>query len=131
MKRIPLFLLLVSFSVYGQCTLPVKSCFGLIAGGNYGILDPDDEGGNYSGMGMEIGIGTGMLPGLSPYLGLGFAENFQLSGEVYIGDLSSSIEDLENDLSFLIAFGSDIKFIKIKLSPEFEFDFRLGLYYTP
>ncbi|MEO0129707.1 MAG: outer membrane beta-barrel protein [candidate division WOR-3 bacterium] len=94
---------------------------------------------------------AGMLP-VAPYLGLGFAGNFQLGGTAYIGSIKNSIDDLENDFLFLFSFGTDIKLTKAKITPEFtfnynltaddpdtqnrsesnyDFHFSLGIFYTP
>ncbi len=156
---------------FAQCLLPVKSYFGLKPGLNYNILDPDDEAGNYTGIGFQIGLGmgidilntigiqcaptfrttsferttlnveygfdytnlylpfqlqlkAGMVPMLTPYLGMGFAGNFQLDGEWHLGELSGSVDDLENDLFFSILLGADLKFTKLKISPEFSFNYN-------
>jgi len=68
---------------------------------------------------------AGMLPAVSPYFGLGFAGNFQMDGAAYIGSLKSSIDDLENDLYFSLSLGTDIKLIKLKVTPEFTFNYNL------
>jgi hypothetical protein len=101
---------------------------------------------------VHVQIKAGMIPVVSPYLGLGIAYNSQLSGTGYIGELESSIEDLENDTYFSLALGADIKLIKLKIVPEFcfnynltaddgdtpnrseqehNFHFSIGLFYTP
>lgn len=101
---------------------------------------------------FEFLLKAGMMPVVSPYLGLGIAENYQLSGEAYLENISTNIEDLENDTYFLCLLGTEIKLIKLKISPNFrfgynltaddpdtqnrseknyEFDFTLGFYYSP
>ncbi|MEO0216452.1 MAG: outer membrane beta-barrel protein [candidate division WOR-3 bacterium] len=200
MKKLVLILfILLLASASGQCLALVKSYFGLKTGINYAIFDPDDEAGNFTGVGLGIGLGlgidilntldlefapsfrttsfnrtviniqhganytnfylpfelklkAGMLPVVNPYFGLGFAENIQLSGEAYIGEVKTEIDELENDLFLLFSLGADISFIKLKISPDFTFNlnlsaddpdtqnrseknyeinFAVGIYYTP
>ncbi len=198
-KMTLLFLLFIVASASGQCLALVKSYFGLKTGINYSILDPDDEAGNFTGVGLGIGLGmgldilntialefaplfrttsfnrtvmniqhgfdytnlylplelkirAGMLPVVSPYLGIGLAQNIQLSGEAYIGGWKTEIDDLESDLHLLFPLGVEIKFVKVKINPEitfnlnltaddpdtpnrseknYEIDYNLGIYYTP
>jgi hypothetical protein len=68
---------------------------------------------------------AGTLPVVNPYLGLGIAGNFQIDGTAYVGSFKSSIDDLENDLLFLVSVGTDIKLAKIKMTPDFKFNYNL------
>ncbi len=113
-----------------------------------------DTGANFDNLYLPLSfrLNAGMIPVISPYLGIGITGNFQLSGTAYIGEIRSSVDDLENDLLFTFSFGTDIKLTKIKVSPEFAFNYNLsaddpdtqnrtetnydfhfsvGLYYTP
>jgi len=112
-----------------------------------------DMGADYNNLYLPfiLQLKAGMLP-VAPYLGLGFAGNFQLDGTAYLGSVKTSIDDLENDLLFLFSFGTDFKLTKVKITPEFSFNFNLtaddpdtqnraesnysfdislGVYYTP
>uniref|UniRef100_A0A7V0Z520 Outer membrane protein beta-barrel domain-containing protein n=1 Tax=candidate division WOR-3 bacterium TaxID=2052148 RepID=A0A7V0Z520_UNCW3 len=112
-----------------------------------------DMGADYNNLYLPftLQLKAGMLP-VAPYLGLGFAGNFQLDGTAYLGSLKTSVDDLENDLLFLFSVGTDFKLTKVNLTPEFSFNFNLtaddpdtqncvesnygfdislGVYYTP
>ncbi len=198
MKKSLILISLPIMFLLAQDGVPVKTSFGLQVGINHSTFDPDDEAGNFSGLGFQIGLGmgvelsnffgiqitpmfrttsfdrtvlnidmgadysnfylpftfqlkAGMLP-VAPYLGLGFAGNFQIDGTAYFGSIKNSIDELENDLLFLFSFGTDVKLKKAKISPEFafnynltadesdtqnrsesnyDFHFSLGVYYTP
>ncbi|MGQ9665281.1 MAG: hypothetical protein ACUVQ3_08095 [bacterium] len=101
---------------------------------------------------LSLQLKAGILPLVSPYFGLGIAGNFQLDGTLFVGELETSVDDLENDLYFCISLGSDIKLVKLKITPEFalnynltaddpdtqnrtetnyELNFSVGLFYTP
>ncbi len=82
---------------------------------------------NYNNMFLPVlfQLKAGMVPVVSPYLSAGLAGNFQLSGTAYIGSLKSSIDNLENDLVFSLALGTDIKLTKLWLTPEFAFNLNL------
>ena len=68
---------------------------------------------------------AGMIPNITPFIGLGLADNIQLDGTGFIGELESDVEDLENDVYVGFIFGLDVKFVKMKISPEFSFDYNL------
>jgi hypothetical protein len=63
----------------------------------------------------------------SPYLGIGGAVNFQLSGKKIDTDFGSEqrIEDLRNDLYLTICIGIKKKFTRLRISPEFSFNYNL------
>ncbi|MGB9720631.1 MAG: outer membrane beta-barrel protein [bacterium] len=87
-----------------------------------------ETGANYNNLYLPLlfQLKAGMIPVVSPYLGIGLAGNFQLNGTAYIGEIHSSIDDLENDLLFALSLGTDIKLIKLKISPEFTFNYNLS-----
>lgn len=74
---------------------------------------------------VSLQLRAGILPLISPYFGLGIAGNFQLDGTLYVGELETSVDDLENDLYFCISLGTDIKLVKLKITPEFAFNYNL------
>lgn len=64
---------------------------------------------------------------ISPYLGIGGAANFQISGkEVDMEwDYEQPIENLKNDLYFTTSFGIEKKFARLRITPEFSFNYNL------
>ncbi len=74
---------------------------------------------------VSLQLKAGVLPLVSPYFGLGLAGNFQMDGTLYVGELESSVDDLENDIYFSLSLGTDIKLIKLKITPEFAFNYNL------
>lgn len=74
---------------------------------------------------VSLQLKAGVLPLVSPYFGLGLAGNFQMDGTLYVGELESSVDELENDIYFSLSLGTDIKFIKLKITPEFAFNYNL------
>ncbi len=112
-----------------------------------------EMGADYSNFYLPIAfqLKAGILP-VVPYIGLGFAGNFQLDGTAYIGSIKNSIDELESDFLFLFSFGTDFKLPKAKITPEisfnynltandpdtqnrtegnYDFHFSLGIFYTP
>jgi hypothetical protein len=86
-----------------------------------------ETGANYRNLYLPfiLQLKAGMVPVVSPYFGIGLAGNFQVDGEAYIGSIKSNIDDLESDLCVLLSLGTDIKLIKLKLTPEFTFNYNL------
>ncbi len=74
---------------------------------------------------VSLQLKAGALPLVSPYFGLGLAGNFQMDGTLYVGELESSVDELENDLYFSLSLGTDIKLTKLKITPEFAFNYNL------
>lgn len=74
---------------------------------------------------VSLQLKAGALPLVSPYFGLGLAGNFQMDGTIYVGKLETSVEELENDLYFCLSLGTDLKLIKLKITPEFAFNYNL------
>jgi|GEM_PF-731097 len=74
-------------------------------------------------------VKIGIVPLISPYIGIGGAGNFQLSGKVKDGHHGSGveqeIEELEKDLFIIAALGAEIKLIKLKISPEVSLNYNL------
>jgi hypothetical protein len=74
-------------------------------------------------------VKLGVVPLISPYIGIGGAGNFQLSGKVKDGHHGSGveqgIEELENDFFIIGALGAEIKLIKLKISPEVSLNYNL------
>ncbi|MEO0184994.1 MAG: outer membrane beta-barrel protein [candidate division WOR-3 bacterium] len=87
-----------------------------------------DTGANFDNLYLPLSfqLKAGMIPVISPYLGIGMAGNFQLSGTAYLGEIRSTINNLENDLLFTFSLGTDIKLKKMKVSPEFSFNYNLS-----
>lgn len=63
----------------------------------------------------------------SPYLGVGGAVNFQLSDKEIDTEWGSEqkIEDLRNDFYFTICIGIEKKLARLRISPEFSFNYNL------
>ncbi|HEX7320409.1 MAG TPA: hypothetical protein VF399_08650 [bacterium] len=74
---------------------------------------------------VNIVFKAGMIPVVTPYFGFSIAGNFQLDGTGYIGEAQSDISDLENDAYTGLILGTDIKLSKVKIVPEFSFNFNL------
>jgi hypothetical protein len=70
-----------------------------------------------------------LTPSLSPYLGIGGAVNFQLSGKMINtgdGDIGEQkIETLENDVYFVAVCGVEAKVVRLRISPELSFNYNL------
>lgn len=69
----------------------------------------------------EIGI-------TAPYLGLGFALDFQTDGYTVIGSLNPidvANDDLQKDFFLSLALGADINQNHFKVTPELTFDYNL------
>jgi len=68
-------------------------------------------------------------PSLSPYLGIGGAVNFQLSGKMINRDDGNNgeqkIEALENDVYFVAVCGIEAKLARLRISPELSFNYNL------
>jgi len=70
------------------------------------------------------------IPLVSPFLGLGFALDFQNSGYWAVTSGGSTIktdvpsDQLENDFFLSIALGADLKQAHFKLTPELAFDYN-------
>jgi hypothetical protein len=84
-------------------------------------------GARYTNLWLPVNIlfKAGMIPVVTPYFGLSIAGNFQLDGTGYIGEAESDISDLENDAYIGLVLGTDIKASKVKIVPEFSFNFNL------
>lgn len=63
----------------------------------------------------------------SPYLGLGITMNFQLYGKEVDMEWHTEqpIEDLRNDLYFTTCLGIENKLARLRISPEFSFNYNL------
>ncbi len=64
---------------------------------------------------------------VSPYLGIGCAVNFQLSGIERDNEwiIERPIEDLGNDLYFTTFIGLENKLARFRIAPEFSFNYNL------
>lgn len=66
---------------------------------------------------------------ISPYIGIGGAYNFQLSGVQKIesnGNVKeNNITDLENDFYLSLILGVDIKLIRLRISPQLSLNYNL------
>ena len=64
---------------------------------------------------------------ISPYLGIGGAVNFQISGKEVDTEWGTEqpIENLRNDLYFTTSFGIEKKFERLRIAPEFSFNYNL------
>lgn len=67
------------------------------------------------------------LPLVSPFLGIGFALDFQNKGYWAVNTIKTDVpsDQLENDFFLSMALGADIKQSHFKISPEFSFDYNL------
>jgi hypothetical protein len=80
---------------------------------------------------VQFSLKAGMLPVLAPYIGIGLAGNFQMSGTVRVETEGSAIEsdidkeDLENDFFLVGAVGTDIKLVNFKIVPEISINYNL------
>lgn len=63
----------------------------------------------------------------SPYLGIGGAVNFQLSGKEIDTEWGSEqkIEELRNDFYFTVCIGIEKKLTRLRILPEFSFNYNL------
>jgi hypothetical protein len=64
---------------------------------------------------------------ISPYLGIGGAVNFQISGKTVDTEWGTEqpIENLRNDLYFATRLGIEKKFARLRITPEFSFNYNL------
>ncbi len=62
-----------------------------------------------------------------PYLGIGIGSNFQIYGKAVDTELGTErpIEQLRNDLYFTASIGMENKMAKLRISPEFSFNYNL------
>ncbi len=80
---------------------------------------------------VVVSIKAGMLPVVSPYLGIGCSGNFQIGGNLRIETNGSAVEyeiesdDRENDFFLLGALGADIKLVNMLVTPEISLNYNL------
>jgi len=80
---------------------------------------------------VQISLKAGLMPLISPYIGLGAAGNFQMGGKIKIESGSATIEfdiendDLEQDFFLIGALGAEVKLIKMSVIPEISVNYNL------
>jgi hypothetical protein len=80
---------------------------------------------------LQVSLKVGSMPVVSPYIGLGAAGNFQMSGTVRFESNGTSFEDeidsedLEQDFFLIGALGTEIKLIKASIVPEVSINYNL------
>ncbi|UCD18977.1 MAG: outer membrane beta-barrel protein [candidate division WOR-3 bacterium] len=102
-----------------------------------------------------LSIKAGMLPLVSPYVGVGLGINVQYNGiekeETNGVTIETPIEGANTNAFFILGLGAEIKLLKLRISPEFtaninaqadneateateeniDYHISLGLYYAP
>jgi hypothetical protein len=105
---------------------------------------------------VMVSLKGGMLPLVSPYLGIGIGINVQFDGKQRLENnglaVEVPIEGTNTNAFFILGLGAEIKLLKFRVSPEFtaninsgaddpetqertekniDYHFSVGLYYAP